>query len=77
MFNLGLLKNILNIALADMSAGERIRLIAEVIALILLALGSGGIALIAQIFLALNDAVKIGEKMWNMTRLNEIHDKAN
>lgn len=75
IFNLGILRNILNIVLADMSAWERIRTIAEVILLILLALGSGGLALIAQILLALNDTVKIGEKIRNLILLNELHDK--
>jgi hypothetical protein len=76
MFNLGLLKNVLNIALADMSDWERFRTIAEILAKVLLALGSGGLALIAQILLALNDTVKIGEKIRNMVRLNEVYDKS-
>lgn len=71
-YSFGILWNIIKMVIANMSIFDKIKAIAEVIAMLIAAFATDGLALIAKIALALNDAVNIVEKIKNLKRLEEL-----
>lgn len=65
-YSLGMFWKIIKLIFQDMSTWQMIRSIAEVALMIVVAFATEGVALIARIVLAINDAVYLAEKIANL-----------
>ncbi|XP_061178452.1 uncharacterized protein LOC133187109 [Saccostrea echinata] len=76
-YSFGIFWKVVKIAFSEMSWMERIKNIALVATMIVAALATDGIALIAKIALSVNDAYNLAKKIINMIRLKALASEFN
>ena len=71
-YSLGMFWKIIILIFQDMSTWQKTRSIAEVALMIVVAFATEGVALIARIVLAINDAVYLAQKIANLVKFSEM-----
>ena len=71
-YSLGMFWKIIKLIFQDMSTWQMIRSIAEVALMIVVAFATEGVALIARIVLAINDAVYLAQKIANLVMFSDM-----